>query len=106
MTTPAIPGLQQPIAVTRRPVTTQNAQSGVAPPGIAGDRSATHIGGYLLAQLLFLLDPSTPARPSRVARSRPPSPAAGILPYSCSARPKVLCAGTLVRGACSRDAVD
>ena len=25
---------------------------------------------------------------------------------ACSARPKVLCAGTLVRGACSRDAVD
>jgi len=56
--------------------------------------SSEQIGGYLLAQLLFLLDPSTPARPSRVART------------ACSARPKVLCAGTLVRGACSRDAVD
>jgi hypothetical protein len=29
--------------------------------------TATHIGGYLLARLLFQLDPSTPAGPSRVA---------------------------------------
>ena len=55
-----------------------------APEPRPGDRVPN--GGYLLAQLLFLLDPSTPARPSRVARSRPPSPAAGILPY-CMLRP-------------------
>ena len=35
----AIPGLQQP---TRRPVTAQDAQFGVAPPSMACDRSATH----------------------------------------------------------------
>jgi hypothetical protein len=45
MTIPAIPGLQQPTTVTRRPVTAQNAQFGMAPPSMAGDRSATHIGG-------------------------------------------------------------
>ena len=43
---------------------------------------------------------------SRVARPRPPFPAAGICRTACSARPKVLCAGTLVRGASSRNAVD
>ena len=31
-------------AVTRRPVAAQNAQLGVAPPSMPGDRSATHIG--------------------------------------------------------------
>ncbi len=41
MTIPASPA-QQPIAVTHRPVTAQNAQFDVVPPGMAGDRSATH----------------------------------------------------------------
>ncbi|HEY2128197.1 MAG TPA: hypothetical protein VGH77_13530 [Streptosporangiaceae bacterium] len=40
MTIPAISGLRQPIALTRRPAITQNAQFGEAPPGIAGDQSA------------------------------------------------------------------
>jgi hypothetical protein len=44
MTIPAIPGPQQPIAVTPRPVTAQNAQFGMAPSSMAGDPSATHIG--------------------------------------------------------------
>ena len=48
-TIPAIPGLQQPTAVTRRPLTAQNAQFGMAPPSMAGDRSATHIGGSRMA---------------------------------------------------------
>ena len=50
MTIPAIPGLQQPIAVTPRPVTTHNSQFGAVPPGIAGDRSVTHNGGYGVAE--------------------------------------------------------
>jgi hypothetical protein len=43
-TIPTIPD-QQPIAVTRRPATAQNAQFGLAPPNTTGQRSATHIGG-------------------------------------------------------------
>jgi len=35
-----IPALQQPIALTHRPATAQNAQFGAAPPGIAGERIA------------------------------------------------------------------
>jgi hypothetical protein len=43
---PAIPDLQQPIAVTRWPVTAQKAQFGVAPPSMADDPNAMQIGGF------------------------------------------------------------
>jgi hypothetical protein len=32
-----------------------------------GEAALMQIGGYLLARLLFQLDPATPAEPSRVA---------------------------------------
>jgi hypothetical protein len=51
LTIPATPGRQQPIAITRRPVTAQNTQ----------------FGGYLRAQLLFQLDPSRLPDRARVA---------------------------------------
>jgi hypothetical protein len=62
MTIPAIPGPQQPIAVTRRPVTAQNAQFGVAPPSMAGDRRRISAGQRAVIRGIFAMSAAQQTR--------------------------------------------
>ena len=66
------PHLHRPV---QAPVRAQNDQYASVTESPGPGPPVAQIGGNLLAQPLFLLDPSTPARPSRVARPRAPSPA-------------------------------